>query len=121
MGRWGGNIVTRGRWDPAGFAAQTPEFVTGSDVDDVSFGYSGQRTADVSTGIATADVAWLLQYLGRVSDRQLHQMLEASGASEEEAGAFAAAIGARIAQLVAAAPGGGTAASLAARSAPTHP
>ncbi|MEP6593210.1 MAG: hypothetical protein ABJC51_05930 [Acidobacteriota bacterium] len=121
MGRWGGNIVTRGRWDPAGFAAQTPEFVTGSDVDDVSFGYSGQRTADVSTGIATADVAWLLQYLGRVSDRQLHQMLEASGASDEEAGAFAAAIRARIAQLVAAAPGGGRAASPAARFAPTHP
>ena len=23
MGRWGGNVVTRGRWDPQGFAAQT--------------------------------------------------------------------------------------------------
>ena len=24
MGRWGGNVVTRGRWDPEGFEAQTP-------------------------------------------------------------------------------------------------
>ena len=31
MGRWGSNIVTRGRWDPEGFAAQTPQFVTGVD------------------------------------------------------------------------------------------
>ena len=26
MGRWGGTIVTRGRWDPDGFEAQTPQF-----------------------------------------------------------------------------------------------
>ena len=28
MGRWGSNIVTRGRWDPAGFEAQNADFVT---------------------------------------------------------------------------------------------
>ena len=46
MGRWGGTIVTRGRWDPAGFAAQTPQFVTGVANGFVQFGYTGQRTAD---------------------------------------------------------------------------
>ena len=46
MGKWGGTVVTRGRWDAAGFAAQTPHFVTGVANGFVQFGYSGQRTAD---------------------------------------------------------------------------
>jgi hypothetical protein len=50
MGRWGGNIVTRGRWDPEGFAAQTLQFVTGVQNGMVLFGYDvGQRTADMSS------------------------------------------------------------------------
>ena len=110
MGRWGGSIVTRGRWDPAGFEAQTPQFITGRDGETVTFGYAGQRTADVSTGIRIGDVAWLHRYLGRITEGQLRQMLEASGAGEEEIGVFARAIGERIAQV-----------SRAARSAPTHP
>ncbi len=118
MGRWGNNIVTRGRWDPDGFAAQTPQFVTASDGGEVAFGYTGQRTADVSTGISPSDVAWLMRSLGRITDRQLRQMLEASGASDEEAGAFALSLRERITQLEAVA---GEAASPAARSAPTHP
>ena len=65
MGRWGGNVVTRGRWDPQGFAAQTPEFVTGSDGGAVRFGYVGQRTADVAAGISIDDVRWLCRYLGQ--------------------------------------------------------
>lgn len=99
MGRWGGNIVTRGRWDPAGFEAQTPQFVTGASGDTVTFGYAGQRTADVSAGIRVKDVSWLYRYLGRITDRQLAQMLEASGANEEETVAFARAMRDRIAQL----------------------
>ena len=81
MGRWGGNVVTRGRWDPQGFAAQTPEFVTGSDDDAVRFGYSGQRTADVAAGISIGDVRWLCRYLGRITDAQLRDALKASGAT----------------------------------------
>ena len=53
MGKWGGTIVTRGRWDAAGFAAQTPQFVTGVAGGFVQFGYTGQRTAD-----ARAASAW---------------------------------------------------------------
>jgi hypothetical protein len=100
MGRWGGNVVTRGRWDPQGFAAQTPEFVTGADGDAVRFGYVGQRTADVAAGISIGDVAWLCQYLGRITDGQLRDALLASGATQEDTEAFAAAIRERINQLI---------------------
>src|SRR5918994_697293 len=100
MGRWGGNVVTRGRWDPAGFAAQTPEFVTGSDGAAVRFGYVGQRTGDVAAGISIDDVRWLCRYLGRITESQLCDALTASGATPEDTGQFSAAIRERINQLI---------------------
>ena len=99
MGRWGSNIVTRGRWDPEGFAAQTPDFVTGIQDGFVRFGYAGQRTADVAEGIRVEDVRWLHSHLGRVSDAQIRAALRASGADESETEAFTRAIRARIEQL----------------------
>lgn len=99
MGRWGGNIVTRGRWDPQGFAVQTPEFVTGSQDGLVTFGYTGQRTADVAEGIRIEDMRWLYQYLGRVTDAQLRDALTTSGASREDAESFATSIRDRIEQI----------------------
>jgi hypothetical protein len=99
MGRWGSNIVTRGRWDPEGFAAQTPQFVTAVDAGMVQFGYAGQRTADVSEGIRLEDVRWLYRYLGRISDAQLREALLASGASDEEAASFGRSLRDRISQL----------------------
>jgi hypothetical protein len=99
MGRWGGNIVTRGRWDPEGFAAQTPQFVTGVENGMVLFGYAGQRTADVSSGIRVEDVRWLYRYLGRITDGQLLDALKASGGSQEDAGSFARSLRDRIDQL----------------------
>jgi hypothetical protein len=99
MGRWGNNVVTRGRWDPAGFAAQTPQFVTGVADGLVRFGYSGQRTADVSGGIRVTDVRWLNQYLGRITDEQLRAALVASGAGPEETESFARSLRDRISQL----------------------
>ena len=100
MGRWGGNIVTRGRWDPEGFAAQNAEFITGVDDGVVRFGYSGQRTADVATGIAVAHVRWLCGYLGRISDAQLRAALTASGATDEDTERFTTALRDRIDQLL---------------------
>jgi hypothetical protein len=99
MGRWGRNIVTRGRWDPAGFAAQTPEFIAAVDDGSVLFGYAGQRTSDAADGISAEDVRWLYQYLGRVTDRQLRDALRASGANEEDAEIFGSALRDRISQL----------------------
>jgi hypothetical protein len=99
MGRWGNNIVTRGRWDPAGFAAQTPQFVTGVQEGLVQFGYRGQRTADLAGGIRVEDVRWLYRYLGRITDEQLRAALAASGASAEDADSFARSLRDRISQL----------------------
>ena len=99
MGRWGANIVTRGRWDPAGFEAQTPAFVRTVENGLVRFGYAGQRTADIAEGIRVADVRWLHQFLGRLTDPQIRDALAASDASEEEAARFTRALRSRIDQL----------------------
>jgi hypothetical protein len=100
MGRWGSTVVTRGRWDPEGFEAQTGEFVKGTDDRLVQFGYVGQRTSDVAAGISVDDVRWLCRYLGRLTDAQLGEALEASGASREERERFTRALRERIARLV---------------------
>jgi hypothetical protein len=99
MGRWGRTAVTRGRWDPEGFVAQTPDFVTGVDDGYVMFGYTGQRTADAAAGIRIDDVRWLCRYIGRLTDGQLESALLASGATDGEASVFAASLRERIAQL----------------------
>lgn len=99
MGRWGGTVVTRGRWDHAGFAAQTPQFVTGVANGLVQFGYTGQRTGDARANIRVEDVAWLCRYLGRMTDDQLRTALTASGATAEETDSFAASLRDRIGQL----------------------
>jgi hypothetical protein len=103
MGRWGRAVVTRGRWDPDGFAAQTPQFVTGVSGAFVQFGYTGQRTLDARANIRVEDVAWLCRYLGRVTDAQLRAALGASGATDEESVSFTASLRARIDQLITAA------------------
>src|SRR5205823_3494758 len=88
MGRWGVTPVTRGRWDPDAFAAQTSQFVSGVTNGFVQFGYAGQRTADARQSITVKDVAWLCRYLGRIGDDQLRAALGASGATPEEVESF---------------------------------
>ncbi|MBA2303933.1 MAG: hypothetical protein H0W08_15045 [Acidobacteria bacterium] len=99
MGSWGANIMTRARWDVAAFAAQTPQFVGGTQDGVVRFGYSGQRTEDLTSGITIEDVRWLCRYLGQVTDRQLDAALQASGATADECHGFRTAIRDRINQL----------------------
>ena len=98
MGRWG-NAITRGRWDPAAFEAQTPEFITAVEDGVVKFGYSGQRTEDIAVGITPADVRWFTRYIGRLTDQQLSDALVASGASEDERAQFVRTLRGRIDQL----------------------
>jgi hypothetical protein len=100
MGRWGHTVITRGRWDPDGFAAQTPHFVTGVEDGFVQFGFTGQRTADARAHIRVEDVGWLCRRLGRITDGQLHSALRAGGATDAEAVSFTASLRARIDQLV---------------------
>jgi hypothetical protein len=99
MGRWGTNIVTRGRWDVDGFEAQTSKFVTGLSNGSVTFGYAGQRTGDIANGISVGHARWFYQYARRLTTRHLVDGLMASGATSDEASRFARAFLDRIEQI----------------------
>ena len=99
MGKWGASVVSRSRWDPDGFEAQTAQFVRGVNDGVVSFGYQGQRTPDVAGSLPVEHVRWFYRYGARLTEAQLREGLRASGATEEEAARFARALLERIAQL----------------------
>lgn len=99
MGKWGSNVVSRDRWDPDGFTAQTATFVTGVKDGFVNFGYQGQRTAEITRGITVEHVEWFYRHARRLTEASLRDGLLASGATDEEAARFAAALRVRIAQL----------------------
>jgi hypothetical protein len=99
MGKWGSNVVSRDRWDVAGFEAQTPFFVSGVQDGFVSFGYQGQRTAEIARGITVGDVRWFYGYAKRLDTTGVEDALRACGATEDEAQRFARALLERIRQL----------------------
>ena len=99
MGRWGSNIVVRGRWDPDGFEQQTPQFVTGVRDGYVNFGYQGQRTAEIARGITIEHAAWFYRYARRITEPSFRQALMACGADRAEADVFARALIERIRQI----------------------
>ena len=68
MGRWGSNVVTRGRWDVDGFEAHARQFVTGVKDGRVSFGYVGQRTADIAGDIPVEHARRFYGYASRISE-----------------------------------------------------
>ena len=98
MGKWGTNIVSRGRWDIDGFEAQTPGFVAAVHDDVVDFGYQGQRS-EIARAIPVAHVHWFYRKAKRITEPALRTGLLASGATEEEAARFARAILTRIEAL----------------------
>jgi hypothetical protein len=98
MGKWGSNLF-RSKWDAAGYEAQTPEFVTGVENGFVRWNYLGQRTAEAREQISVADVRWLNQYTGRITDAQLREGLRASGATADEIASFTRSIRARLDML----------------------
>lgn len=100
LGKWG-NVATRSKWDCKGFTAQTPSFVKGVKDGLVEWGYQGQHTEDAVQGIRVSDVAWLMRYLGQVTDAQIRAALRASGASPDETECFTPALRNRIGQLAA--------------------
>jgi hypothetical protein len=100
MGAWGGTVLSRMTWDCDAFAEQSSRFVEGVDEDGhVTWGYSGQRTADAALDIRAADVAWLHRRLGRLSDAQIGAALRACGADPRETDTFTRALRARLDQL----------------------
>jgi hypothetical protein len=99
MGKWGSNVVTRGRWDVEGFEAQTQQFVTGVRDGFVCFAYQGQRTPEIARDITVEHARWFYGYASRVSDAALRGGLLACGATDEEAARFARALRERIRQI----------------------
>ena len=98
MGKWGG-FISREKWDCKGFHSQTKDFIKGAKGDQVEFGYSGQHSDSFKGGIRVSDVQWVAQYLGRITDNQLRDGLQASGATGEEAACFTQSLRDRINQL----------------------
>lgn len=98
MGKWGG-VFGRSKWDCKGFAGQGKDFVKGVSGTVVEFGYSGQRTDSVTSGITVADVKWIVERLGRISDKQINDALDASGASPSEKSCYASAMRDRLDRL----------------------
>lgn len=98
MGKWGG-YTSREKWDCRGYTQQTPKFVIGIRGDYFVWGYAGQHTKDFTEGITISDVRWLLRTLGHITDDQLREGLQASGATSEEVDCFARAVRDRINQL----------------------
>ncbi len=97
MGNWG-KYFTRSKWDTSDFVRQSGNFVRLRD-GRIDWGYVGQHSSLMTANITFGDIAWLMRYLGRVTDAQLCTGLEASGAPPDAATAFAAAIRQRIEQL----------------------
>src|SRR5207247_11087272 len=87
MGKWGSTIVSRDRWDAAGFEAQSVSFVAGVHDGVVDFGYQGQRS-EIGRAIPVAHVRWFYRKVRRITDDALRTGLLASGATEEEAARF---------------------------------
>jgi len=63
------------------------------------FGYKGQHTADVASGIRIEHARWFFRIAGDLTAQQLIDGLKASGATDSEADRFARALVARIGQL----------------------
>jgi hypothetical protein len=99
MGKWGSNVVSRGRWDVDGFEAQTSAFVTGVVDGWVNFGYVGQRTAEIARGISVEHARWFCRHACRLTEPALRDALLVCGATDDEAARFARALIARITQI----------------------
>jgi hypothetical protein len=99
MGKWGTTPVSRGRWDVAGFEAQTSQFVTGVADGMLTFGYQGQRTGEIAGGITVEHARWFHGHADRLSERALREALLVCGATGDEAARFAVALRERIRQI----------------------
>jgi len=97
MGHWGG-YFTRSKWDSASFVRESPDFVK-LENGGIHWGYSGQHTVLLTRDIQFSDVAWLMKYLGRVTDDQLRTGLASSGASPEQTASYTGALRMRIQEL----------------------
>jgi hypothetical protein len=94
-----GGYFSRDRWDWGAYRAQTAHFVRLAPDGTLEWGFKGKHGQDIVAGVGLEDIRWLLRYLARITDEQLHAGLVGSGASEAVAHAFTESIRGRIVQL----------------------
>jgi hypothetical protein len=97
MGGWG-KFLTRSKWNADRFDKQSRKFVS-MGRNGIEWGYTGQHTSLLTQDVGPREIAWLMQYLGRVTDEQLRAGLLSSGASGEEAAHYMNGLRERIRDL----------------------
>jgi len=99
----GGRAPQRSDWRCSDFTSQPPLVKGRGPNGTVLFNYDGVLSKGFDRGIPRAHVAWLMEYLGRVSDAQLTAGLKAAGGSDADVACYAKALRARIEEMRAAA------------------
>jgi hypothetical protein len=94
MGSWG-KFFTSSKWNADHFLSQSDNFVK-LDGGKLEWGYVGQHSQALKDGVTRDDVRWVMQRLGRVTDRQLADALMSSGATPEECSKYVRALRMRI-------------------------
>jgi hypothetical protein len=92
----------RSIWRCAPFLEESAHWVERSANGALIFRYDGNIEEGFRTGIPAAHAAWLMKYLGAISDDQLREGLLASGATNADAACFSKALRERIEELRAA-------------------
>jgi hypothetical protein len=101
-----GGLSERSNWRCGPFLEQSARWVERGANGSLVFRYDGAIKEGFRTGIPVAHAVWFTNYLGAITDAQLHAGLAASGASEADAACFTTALRERIEELRAAAKGG---------------
>ena len=99
MGSILGGYSGRSNWRCAEFSAQSAGFVRRVEARQVVFQYDGAVNEGFRTGIPPAHVAWLMRYLGRITDAQFRAAFKASGAADNDADGFTRALRTRVEEL----------------------
>jgi hypothetical protein len=98
MGAWG-DTGGQTDWNCSDYTRESASFIKGVQGGQVVFAFEGHIHEGFQTGITPADVAWLMKYLGQISDAQLRAALHATGATARDESCFTAAIRSRIEAL----------------------
>jgi hypothetical protein len=95
-----GNVMTRSKSDPKGYA--NSKFIGNAEPDFVDFVLHAQSDMEkVTRHIPRADVKWLAQRLSQLSEEQIRDCFRAGGYTPEQVTVYTQAVQKRIAELAA--------------------
>lgn len=73
MGRYGG-FFARNKWDPEGYATQSPEFVSKAG-NQLEWEYQGQYGKTFWSSVKPEHATWVANYLDKITDEQLRSVV----------------------------------------------